>query len=75
MVARSLLTVLMLTASAMFFAPFASAQGSDTVFDEAGTLSAAEERDVQAALIRQALSRETRSTLFWNRTRTSQAIT
>jgi hypothetical protein len=49
MVARSLLTVLMLTASAMFFAPFASAQGSDTVFDEAGTLSAAEERDVQAA--------------------------
>jgi uncharacterized membrane protein YgcG len=49
MVARSLLTVLMLTASAMFFAPFASAQGSDTVFDEAGALSAAEERDVQAA--------------------------
>jgi uncharacterized membrane protein YgcG len=49
MFARLLITMLMLAASAVFLAPFAAAQGSDTVFDEAGALSAAEEQDVQAA--------------------------
>ncbi len=49
MVARFLLTALMLAVSAIFLAPFEAAQGPDTVFDEANVLSAAEERDVQAA--------------------------
>ena len=49
MVARFLLTALMLAVSAIFLAPFAAAQGPDTVFDDANALSAAEERDVQAA--------------------------
>ena len=49
MFARLLITMLMLAASAVLLAPFAAAQGSDTVFDEAGALSAAEEQDVQAA--------------------------
>ena len=49
MFARLLITMLMLAASVVLLAPFAAAQGSDTVFDEADALSAAEEQDVQAA--------------------------
>jgi uncharacterized membrane protein YgcG len=49
MLARFRLTALMLVVSAMFLAPFAAAEGPDTVFDEANMLSPAEERDVQAA--------------------------
>ena len=49
MFARSLLTTLVITALAVIFAPFAAAQGSDTVHDEADVLSPSEERDVQAA--------------------------
>ena len=41
MIARLLITVLMLAVSAVFLSPFAAAQGSDTVFDEANALSAA----------------------------------
>ena len=52
MIARLLITVLMLAVSAVFLSPFAAAQGSDTVFDEANALSAAEEQDVQAAFDR-----------------------
>src|SRR5215212_1907172 len=49
MVARAVLMVLMLAASAMLLAPFVSARASETVFDDAGVLDAAEEQDVQAA--------------------------
>ena len=52
MAARLLITLLMLAASAALLAPFAAAQGSDTVHDEADALSAAEEQDVQAAFDR-----------------------
>ena len=52
MIARLLITVLMLAVSAVFLSPFAAAQGSDTVFDEANALSPAEEQDVQAAFDR-----------------------
>src|ERR687894_2514804 len=48
MVARSLLTTLMLTALVVFTS-LAAAQGSDTVHDEADVLSPSEEQDVQAA--------------------------
>src|SRR5919108_4804933 len=49
MVARSALTVLFLLAPAILLMPAAAAQGPDTVFDEAGVLSAVEEQEVQAA--------------------------
>jgi uncharacterized membrane protein YgcG len=52
MLAKFLLTALMLAVSALFLAPFAAAQSPDTVFDEAKVLSGAEERDVQAAFDR-----------------------
>jgi uncharacterized membrane protein YgcG len=47
MIARFLLTVLFLLASAAILAPVAAAQ--DTVFDDADVLNTAEEREVQAA--------------------------
>src|SRR5215218_8261573 len=49
MVARFLLTVLFLVAPAVVLAPTAAAQDRDTVFDEAGVLSPADEREVQSA--------------------------
>jgi len=49
MVARFLLTVLFFVAPAVVLAPTAAAQDRDTVFDEAGVLSPADEREVQSA--------------------------
>jgi uncharacterized membrane protein YgcG len=49
MVARFLLTVLFLLAPATVLAPTAAAQDRDTVSDEAGVLSPADEREVQSA--------------------------
>jgi uncharacterized membrane protein YgcG len=50
MVARSLLTVLLFVLLPVaVLVPVAAAQGSDTVFDEAGVLSDSEERQVQEA--------------------------
>ncbi len=47
MVARSVLTVLFLLVPAAVLAPAAAAQGSDTIYDEAGVLSDSEEQQVQ----------------------------
>jgi uncharacterized membrane protein YgcG len=47
MVARSLLTALFVLVAVLV--PVAVAQGSDTIFDEAGVLGSADEREVQAA--------------------------
>ncbi|HEV3476046.1 MAG TPA: TPM domain-containing protein, partial [Rubrobacteraceae bacterium] len=49
MVARFLLTVLFLLVPATILAPSVSAQGTDTVYDEAGVLSDSEEQQVQEA--------------------------
>ncbi len=47
MVARFLLAVLLLLVPAGILAPGAAAQGSDTIYDEAGVLSDAQEQRVQ----------------------------
>jgi uncharacterized membrane protein YgcG len=49
MVARFLLMVLLLLVPAAILAPGVAAQGSDTVYDEAGALSDSEEQQVQEA--------------------------
>jgi uncharacterized membrane protein YgcG len=49
MVARLLLTVLLVLAPVPVLAPVAAAQGSDTIYDEAGVLSDPEEQRVQEA--------------------------
>ena len=49
MYARFLLTVLLLLVPVSVLASSVAAQGSETVFDEADVLSAAEEQDVRAA--------------------------
>src|SRR5918997_2929942 len=49
MVARFLLMVLLLLVPAAILAPGAAAQGSDTIYDEAGALSDSEEQKVQEA--------------------------
>src|SRR3712207_5233895 len=49
MFARFLLTVLLLLVPVSVLASSVAAQGSETVFDEADVLSAAEEQDVRAA--------------------------
>lgn len=51
MVARFLLTVLLLSVPAAILAPSVAAQGSDTIYDEAGALSESEEQRVQEEFV------------------------
>ena len=52
MIARFLLTVLFVLAPGAILAPGAAAQGSDTIYDEAGVLSDSEEQQVQESFDR-----------------------